>query len=55
MYGFTEDDILMLLDYGYTAEEIESMLLHSTMLSEVIKEVREYFYYNEMEEEVIYN
>ena len=55
MYGFTEDDILMLLDYGYTSEEIESMLPHSTMLSEVINEVREYFYYNEMEEEVVYN
>ena len=54
MYGFTEDVILMLLDYGYTSEEIEDMLPHAIMLSEVIKEVREYFYCDETEE-VIYN
>ncbi len=26
-YGVTEDDILLLLDYGYSAEEIEDMFL----------------------------
>ena len=35
-YGVTEDDILLLLDYGYSAEEIEDMLCDTTCLRDAI-------------------
>ena len=31
-YGVTEDDVLLLLDYGYSADEIEEMLCDSNLL-----------------------
>lgn len=35
-YGVTEDDILLLLDYGYSADEIEEMLCDATFLHDTI-------------------
>ena len=35
-YGVTEDDILLLLDYGYSADEIEEMLYDATFLHDTI-------------------
>ena len=39
-YGVTEDDILLLLDYGYSTDEIEEMLCDSNLLLETICAVR---------------
>ncbi len=39
-YGVTEDDILLLLDYGYSAEEIEDMLCDTTCLRDAICTIR---------------
>ena len=35
-YGVTEEDILLLLDYGYSADEIEEMLCDTTFLHNTI-------------------
>ena len=35
-YGVTEDDVLLLLDYGYSAEEVEDMLCDTTCLRDAI-------------------
>ena len=39
-YGVTEEDVLLLLDYGYSADEIEEMLCDSNLLLETICAVR---------------
>ena len=39
-YGVTEEDILLLLDYGYSADEIEEMLCDSNLLLETLCAVR---------------
>ena len=39
-YGVDEDDILFLLDYGYTADEIEDMLCDYTLITDTIKSVK---------------
>lgn len=39
-YGITEDDVILLLDYGYTADEIEDMLLDSTLILKTIDAIR---------------
>lgn len=39
-YGITEDDVILLLDYGYTADEIEDMLLYSTLILKTIDAIR---------------
>jgi hypothetical protein len=39
-FGVDEDDVMMLLDYGYSAEEIEEMLMDTDMLEETVRELR---------------
>ena len=39
-YGVTEDDVLLLLDYGYSADEIEEMLCDSNLLLETINAIQ---------------
>ena len=39
-YGVDEDDIMLLLDYGYTAEEIENMLCDYDLITNTIKAIR---------------
>jgi len=38
-YGITEDDVILLLDYGYTADEIEDMLGNQTLIHNTIQAV----------------
>lgn len=38
MFGVDKSDIQLLLDYGYCADEIEEMLMDTSMLDEVLKE-----------------
>ena len=39
-YGVTEEDVLLLLDYGYSADEIEEMLCDSNLLLETINAIQ---------------
>ena len=39
-YGVTAEDVLLLLDYGYSADEIEEMLCDSNLLLETLCAVR---------------
>ncbi len=39
-YGVDEDDILLLLDYGYRCEEIEDMLCDYDLITDTIKAIR---------------
>ena len=35
-YGVSEEDVLLLLDYGYSADEIEEMLCDTTFLHDTL-------------------
>ena len=39
-YGINEDDVIMLLDYGYTADEIEDMLCDYSLITDTIRAVK---------------
>lgn len=44
-YGVTEDDVLLLLDYGYSAEEVEDMLCDYSLIQKAVSEIKgEEFY-----------
>ena len=40
MFGVDEEDILLLLDYGYSSEEIEDMLMDSDLIIEAVRDIR---------------
>ncbi|MDE5582623.1 MAG: class II glutamine amidotransferase [Ruminococcus sp.] len=46
-YGIDEDDVLLLLDYGYTAMEIEDMFMDTDLLRSAIQEVKHNSFYND--------
>lgn len=39
-FGVDEDDVLLLLDYGYTADEIEDMMMDYDMIHETVRAVK---------------
>ncbi|MBQ8348946.1 MAG: class II glutamine amidotransferase [Ruminococcus sp.] len=39
-YGVDEEDIIMLLDYGYSADEIEDMLCDYSLITDTVKAVK---------------
>ena len=39
-FGVDEEDILLLLDYGYRSDEIEDMLMDSDLIIETAKNIR---------------
>ena len=39
-YGVDEDDVMMLLDYGYTADEIEDMICDYSLITDTIRAVK---------------
>lgn len=39
MFGVSEDDVELLLDFGYTCDEIEDLLMNPTELEEVMNEI----------------
>ncbi len=51
-YGVDEDDVVMLLDYGYTAMEIEEMFMDSDLLHSAIQEVKHSSFYDNFLSEV---
>ncbi len=40
-FGVAEEDVLLLLDYGYTADEIEEMLMDSDLLEDALLGIKE--------------
>ena len=42
-YGIDKYDIMLLLDYGYTADEIEDMLMDYNLLTDAVKSIKEFF------------
>lgn len=51
-YGVDEDDIALLLDFGYTADEIEEMFMDTDLLRSSIQEVRHSSFYGNFLSEV---
>lgn len=51
-YGVDEDDVMMLLDYGYTADEIEDMFMDSNLLLSTIQSIKCQDYYDDFLMEV---
>ncbi len=45
-YGVDEEDVVLLLDYGYTAMEIEEMFMDSDLLRSAIHEVKHSSFYD---------
>ena len=39
-FGVDEDDVILLLDYGYTSDEIEEMLLDTDILNETLNSIK---------------
>lgn len=39
-YGIDEDDVMLLLDYGYSANEIEDMLCNYTLITDTVNAVK---------------
>lgn len=40
MFGVDEDDVCLLLDYGYSADEFEEMLMDYTLLTDTLKAIK---------------
>lgn len=40
-FGVSEEDVLLLLDYGYTADDVEEMLMDSDLLEDVLSGIKE--------------
>ena len=49
-FGAEEDDVIMLLDFGYSADEVADLLMDTGMFQETVREVKlmsgEYIYDN---------
>lgn len=39
-YGIDEDDVIMLLDYGYSSDEIEDMLCDYSLITNTVRAVK---------------
>jgi len=46
-YGVEPDDISLLLDYGYTADEIEEMLVDYDLICEIVHSIKGEETYND--------
>lgn len=44
MFGVAEEDIELLLDYGYDSDAIEDMLMNPSLLEEALAEIRDCYY-----------
>ena len=40
MFGVSEEDVYLLLDYGFSADEIEEMLMNPCLLEDALAEIR---------------
>ena len=39
-FGADENDVILLLDYGYSADEVEELLLDTAAFQETVREVK---------------
>ncbi len=39
MFGVSEEDVYLLLDYGFSADEIEEMLMNTNLLKDALTEI----------------
>ena len=39
MFGVSEEDVYLLLDYGFSADEIEEMLMNPCLLEDALAEI----------------
>ena len=39
MFGVPEEDVYLLLDYGFSADEIEEMLMNPNLLEDALAEI----------------
>ena len=39
MFGVPEEDVYLLLDYGFSADEIEEMLMNPNILEDALAEI----------------
>lgn len=46
-YGIDEDDVILLLDYGYSADEIEDMFMDYDLLHNTIQSIKCQDYYDD--------
>jgi len=51
-YGIDEEDVILLLDYGYTAMEIEEMFMDGDLLRSAIRDIKCQDYYDDFLMEV---
>ena len=47
-FGVSEDDIMLLFDFGYTADDIEEMLMDSDLLVETLADIKEMNEYEDL-------
>lgn len=51
-FGVDEEDVLLLLDYGYTAMEIEEMFMDTDLLLSAIQEIKYSSFYSDLLAEI---
>jgi hypothetical protein len=39
-FGVDEDDVILLLDYGYTADEVSDLMMDTSLFQETVREVK---------------
>lgn len=47
-FGVSEEDVMLLLDFGYTADDIEEMLMNSDLLEETLSDIKELNKYEDL-------
>lgn len=40
LFGAEEDDVLLLLDFGYTADEVADLMMDSGLFQETVRDVK---------------
>ncbi|MDE5771009.1 MAG: hypothetical protein K2I06_05165 [Ruminococcus sp.] len=46
-FGVAKEDVMLLLDYGYSSDEIEDMLMDCDLLQSTIQNIKYQNYYND--------
>ena len=49
-FGVSEEDVMLLLDYGYTADDVEEMLMDFDLLENTLADIKELYEFEDMYE-----
>ena len=49
-FGVSEDDVMLLLDYGYTADDVEEMLMDFDLLENTLADIKELYEFEDIYE-----